>query len=202
MRFMLTMCVMFLVTNNARAQSANLGLDGYFPAGTDFCYGRIYDAVHLRKNLKQTVTALFLGGRNAQRRAPHAGESNAAVVTDKTVYVTLTVHFRERPLVQTWPGVCNTNDANGVHCSIIPHKDQDTVDQGLSISGDMAGYTLAVTSDWQIFRNPPAGSVGIGPVASSDRVFHVQKLPVSSCKLSSRYFSSKGATDVLVGSLP
>ncbi len=83
------------------------------------------------------------------------GESDAAaVVTDKTVYVTLTVHFRERPLIQTWPGVCNTNDANEVHCSIIPHKDQDTVDQGLTIRGDMAGYTLAVTSDCQVFRNP------------------------------------------------
>jgi hypothetical protein len=193
---------MFLVTNSACAQSAISGLDEYFPAGTDFCYGRIYDALHLRKNLKQTVTALFLGGRNAQRRAPHGGESNAAVVTDQTVYVTLTVHFRERPAVQTWPGVCNTNDANEVHCSIIPHKDRDSVDQGLTIRRDAAGYSLAVTSDWQVFRNPPADSVGIDPVAYYDRVFHVQKLPVSSCKLSSRYFSSKGATDVLLGSLP
>jgi len=53
---------MFLVTNSVCAQSAISGLDEYFPAGTDFCYGRIYDALHLRKNLKQTVTALFLAG--------------------------------------------------------------------------------------------------------------------------------------------
>lgn len=192
-----------LLAGAANAQSARPTLDRFFPVGEDFCFGRAYDAAHLGRNPKQSVTAIHVGGRNAQRSAPSPG--NREATTAGNVYVTLTVRFRDTPSPRTWPGSCFEEGSDAIRCKIYPPRNQDTIVQGLTMRQDGAGATIEAMGDWKTFRRAADrddNDLGRANAARDDRLFRVTRLPAAACSLSNAYWSAKGATAKLLGALP
>ncbi len=162
----------------------------FIPAGRGFCYGRTYDAAHLARNPRQMVVAIHIGGRNAGR-SPDVPDNR---------YATTTVRFRDSSKPRTWPGLCYIRDG-ALQCGLIPHQQQDTVEQALYFRPDAAGLTLEAVGDWKGFRVATAES-GIGPPAAADRFFRVSKLPVAACRLPAEYWSTRGPTRKLLDTMP
>jgi hypothetical protein len=175
-------------------------LDTLFPAGEDFCFGRTYDAAHLARNPKQTVKAIFVGGRNAQRTAAEPGPRGDIQADGQgRVYVSLAVSFRDGSRV--WSGVCLEETPGTVGCKILPHRNRDSVEQGLMLRQADTGLTVEAEGDWAHFR-AAVDDDQAGKAAPDDRLFRVARLPVSACSLSRAHWSPKGATAKFLSDFP
>lgn len=190
---------LFVWSPPAGGQSSRPLLDAFFPVGKDFCFGRTYDAAHLSRVTRQTVKAIFIGGRNAQRTAsaPEQGKDDASAIGK--VYVSLAVTFRDS--ARSWSGVCFEETAGTVNCKILPHRNRDSVEQGLTLR--QAGQDLAVeaVADWEKFRQA-VDDDGSGNAAPDDRLFRVARLPLSACRLNRALWSPRGATDKFLSDFP
>jgi len=187
---------MMLLVSPISAQS----IEEIFPVGQDFCLGRIYTAAHLASHPKQTVMSIFIGGRNAHGSAGEPASSGK----DKTgvggkVYISLAVRFRDE--FRTWSGVCTDNSRGATGCKILPHRNQDSIEQGLTLRKAGTGLTVEASGDWKYFKAAVDGAGG-GDVAPDDRLFSVARLPVSACKLSPTHWSPKGATAKFLADFP
>lgn len=183
-----------------QAQTLRPLMDAFFPAGKDFCFGRTYDAAHLARNPKQTVKAIFIGGRNAQRTAMEAGPRGDAKADGQgRAYVSLAVSFRDGSRV--WSGVCLEETPGTIGCKILPHQNRDSVEQGLTLRQAGTGLIVEATGDWAHFRTA-VDDDSAGMVAPDDRLFRLARLPISSCRLSRVHWSSKGATAKFLSDFP
>jgi hypothetical protein len=194
---------LLLFIDQASAQSARPVLDRLFPVGKDFCLGRIYDAAHLRKNPRQTVTAIFLGGRNAQRSSTNPGKAgDNEPTTAGNVFVTLTVRFSDNPSPRTWPGACFEEGADAIRCNIYPSRNQDILVQELTIRREGSGVAMEASGDWQVFRRATDSAAEMPEVAREERLFRLAPLLLSACPISKGYWTAKGATAKLLRALP
>lgn len=175
-------------------------IEAIFPVGQDFCLGRIYTAAHLARHPKQTVMSIFIGGRNAHGTAGEP-DSFGKVETGEggKVYISLAVRFRDG--FRTWSGVCMDDSPGAIRCKILPHRNRDSIDQGLTLRQAGPDLTVEAAGDWTYFKAAVDGAGG-GDVAPDDRLFRVARLPVSACTLSRTHWSPKGATAKFLADFP
>jgi hypothetical protein len=194
---------LLLFIDQASAQSERAVLDQFFPVGKDFCLGRVYDPAHLNKNPRQSVTAIFLGGRNAQRSSANPGKAgDNEPTTAGNVFVTLTVRFRGKPSPRIWPGACFEAGTDAIRCKIYPPRNQDTLVQELTLRRKGSGVAMEASGDWQVFRRAADSDLEMPEAAHAEKLFSLAPLHLSACLLSKDYWAADGATAKLLRALP
>lgn len=184
--------------SQAQAQTGHPLLDASFPAGEDFCFGRTYGVGHLTRNPKQTVKSITIGGRNARRSADASTQGDSSDESGR-LYISLAVSFRDGSRV--WSGVCREEIPGTLTCKILPHRNRDSVEQGLVVRNGISGLAVEATGNWAHFRKA-VDDDRAGKVEPDDRVFQVARLKSSSCALSKKNWSSKGPTAKFLSDFP
>jgi hypothetical protein len=112
------------LSSAAVAQERSSPMPSHLPLKTEACFGRIYDADHLRQNPKQRVTRFhlfrdFTVDKTAESPPLSAGEFRERDGEAGSVGLTAYIGFRDKPGVFTnWLGCGKSSDGKGVHCGV------------------------------------------------------------------------------------
>jgi hypothetical protein len=186
MRACAAFAVMFaFAVSGASAQEKASPLPRHLPLGQEACFGRVYDAAHLKKHPKQRVTAFhlfrdFTPDTNKETPA-ETREEMEDIDGDGGIRVTAYVRFRDRPGLFF----------NGLHCSMS--ADGSKVSCGIDCDG--GGFFLKDAGKSLLLEN--RGFVVVGGCGASedeeensdivqpgadDKVFRLDPLPVAQCR--------------------
>lgn len=169
----------------AAAQERASPLPEHLPLGQEACFGRVYDAAHLKKHPKQRVTAFHLFRDftpDPNKETPQeARETLVADDGDGGIRVTAYVRFRDRPGLFF----------NGLHCGSSLNGDK--VRCGIDCDG--GGFFLKGAAKSLLLENQ--GFVVVGGCGASeeeeentdvvkpgadDKVFRLDPLPAAQCR--------------------
>jgi hypothetical protein len=173
------------VSGAASAQDRTSPLPEHLPLGQEACFGRVYDAAHLKKHPKQRVTAFHLFRDftpDPNKETPEdSREKLVADDGDGGIHVTAYVRFRDRPGLFF----------NGLSCG--PSSDGKKVHCGIECDG--GGFYAKGSGKSLLLENQ--GFVVIGGCGASedeaemadfvkpgadDKVFRLDPLPVAQCR--------------------
>jgi hypothetical protein len=159
-------------------------LPGHLPLRAEACFGRVYDAAHLRAHPKQRVTSFhllrdFTPGNNAESEPQSREELLDADGSDGTIGVTAYLRLRDRKGVYSNHFSCRRNDKGGVFCGI----DCD----GGSFIARTSGNSLLIENQGFVVVGGCGASdednenpVSIRPGAD-DKTFRLDKQPLDQC---------------------
>jgi hypothetical protein len=108
----------------AVAQQRSSPLASHLPLKTEACFGKTYDAEHLRQNPKQRVTRFHLFRDFTVDKAAESPPLSAGEFLDRDgegghVGLMAYVGFRDKPGVFTnWLGCQKSSDGKGAHCGV------------------------------------------------------------------------------------
>jgi hypothetical protein len=173
------------IASAAAAQERASPLPKHLPLGQEACFGRVYDAAHLKKHPKQRVTAFHLFRDftpDPNKETPQ--ETRETLVADDGeggISVTAYVRFRNRPGLFF----------NGLHCGMS--ADGDKVRCGIECDG--GGFFVKGAGQSLLLENQ--GFVVVGGCGASedeaeqadfvkpgadDKVFRLDPLPLAQCR--------------------
>ena len=160
-------------------------LPSHLPLGQEACFGRTYDAAHLKQHPKQRVTSFHLFRDftpDPTKETPQ--DTREKMIEDdgdgSSILVTAYVRFRDRPGLFFHGLSCNPGAAGGVRCGI---------------DCDGGGFRLKPAADSLLLENE--GFVVIGGCGASedeaeqsdqvlpgadDKVFRLDRKPVAECR--------------------
>jgi hypothetical protein len=159
-------------------------LPGHLPLRAEACFGRVYDAAHLRAHPKQRVTSFhllrdFTPDNNAESEPQSREELLDADGSDGTIGVTAYLRLRDRKGVYSNHFSCRRNDKGGVFCGI----DCD----GGSFIARTSGNSLLIENQGFVVVGGCGASdednenpVSIRPGAD-DKTFRLDKQPLDQC---------------------
>ncbi|HWV51473.1 hypothetical protein [Pseudorhodoplanes sp.] len=169
----------------AFAQERSSPMPKHLPLGQEVCFGRVYDAAHLKKHPKQRVTAFHLFRDftpDPNKETPQdTRETLVAEDGDGGIRVTAYVRFRDRPGLFF----------NGLHCGMS--VDGDKVSCGIDCDG--GGFFLKDAGKSLLLEN--RGFVVVGGCGASedeeenrdfvkpgadDKIFRLDPLPAAQCR--------------------
>ena len=182
---MLAVSLSLAIVTGALAQDRASPLPRHLPLGQEACFGRVYDAAHLKKHPRQRVTAFHLFRDftpDENKETPQESrETLVAEDGDGGIRVTAYVRFRDRPGLFF----------NGLHCgsSLTGGK----VRCGIDCDG--GGFFLKDGGKSLLLENQ--GFVVVGGCGASedeeenrdfvkpgadDKVFRLEPLPAAQCR--------------------
>jgi hypothetical protein len=159
-------------------------LPSHMPLGQEACFGRTYDAAHLKQHPKQRVTSFHLFRDftpDPTKEMPQ--DTREKMIEDDgqgSIHVMAYVRFRDRPGLFFNGLSCNPGIKGGVHCGI---------------DCDGGGFHLKPSTDSLLLENE--GFVVIGGCGASedeaeqadhvspgadDKVFRLDRKPVAECR--------------------
>lgn len=168
----------------AAAQDKSSPLPGHLPLRAEACFGRVYDAAHLRAHPKQRVTSFhllrdFTPDNNAESEPQSREELLDADGSDGIIGVTAYLRLRGRKGVYSNHFSCRRNDKGGVFCGI----DCD----GGSFIARTSGNSLLIENQGFVVVGGCGASdednenpVSIRPGAD-DKTFRLDKQPLDQC---------------------
>jgi len=112
-----------MVPASAQQEPKSSPLPSQFPLGVEACFGRIYDAAHLRSHPKQLVTGFYLNRDFAPDPNTETEPLSRKDLIDSDgehnrVIVTAFVRLRNRKGVYSNTFNCGRNDARQIRCGI------------------------------------------------------------------------------------
>jgi hypothetical protein len=149
-----------------------------FPRGEEICFGRVYDAGHLKAHPDQRVTSFYLwheltpdppreyGDETADEKRQWDFDPNNRLLLD------LMMHVRDRPDMQV-----QTFECEGDNASIFCGVDCD----GGYFTAKVEGNSLTVTNQGFQFEGSCESGVGWLTSVKGDKIFRLDKLPNSAC---------------------
>lgn len=162
--------------------AATAALDAALPKLDAVCYGRVYDAAHLKQRPKQAVTSVRLIRDFNAIRLERGMEAGREAKEGRKAYASLVVTYRDRPGKRFAGGATCYVEAGGtIRCS--------------SDSCDGGGFRLRVENPDTILigdREPGARFSVSGGCAGGenrnlnagedDTVFRLSRMPLSQCR--------------------
>ena len=163
--------------------------------GADFCIMRDYGAAHMASHPRQLVTSLRIMGRNAWR---------GQVVSDKELFATARVTFRDRKEPLSLYGRCFENDDEPglMKCSFVPGEFQDVLGQVVRLRHEGGRIKATVSSDWTVIRAGKEPDGPYGKPKSDDATFLLDRRPIEACGPSPEEWNADGPTPALLEKLP
>lgn len=173
--------VLWLIAVPAAAQAPETALDQALPQLEPVCYGRFYDAAHLRRHPRQKVTSVRLLRDFPTIRLERGLEAQREAAAGRNTYFRLIVTYRDRGSRRfVGSGSCRVAEG-GIRCSSdscdgggfrLRIEDRDTL-----LIGDASEGAWFTTS----------GGCGGGEGRSlnegtDDRVFRLTRMPVARCR--------------------
>ena len=149
-----------------------------FPRGEETCFGRVYDADHLKAHPDQTVTSFFLWHELSQDPLVEWGDETSAGKKewdddpDNPLLLNLMMHVRDRPDQQVQQFECHGGDGSifcGVDCD------------GGYFTAKADGDKLTVTNEGFQFEGVCESGFGWLDPGKDDKVFALDKMPASVC---------------------
>lgn len=181
----LPVLIPLVIATAGLAQERASPLPRHLPLGEDACFGRVYDAAHLKAHPKQRVTAFHLfrdfTPDPAMETPQETREALVAQDGDGGIRVTAYVRFRDRPGLFF----------NGLHCS----RSNDGGKVRCGIECDGGGFLLKDAGKSLLLENE--GFVVVGGCGASedeeehadfvkpgadDKLFRLDPLPVAQCR--------------------
>ncbi len=158
-------------------------MPGHLPLGTDACFGRSYDAAHLKRHPKQRVAAFhLLRDFTPDRSTEDVPQSAEEMKTDDGQYGSVTVsafvRFRNRPGTFWHMLSCHRSDDGGVRCGV------DCDGGSFSLKPLARGDGLMLENHGFVVAGGCGGdgeeNVFVHPGAD-DRTFRLDRQPVAAC---------------------
>jgi hypothetical protein len=169
-----------VLSGSALAEDAGLPLTELSPDGKDACFGRIYDAAHMKAHPDQKVTRIFfLYGHDPVSR-PNEEPGNGIADAGYNGFLTTTVRgARKAEWVGGW---CSREESGDIHCGMECDRTMATLKldgQGKLIVGDVNPdiYLDAGAEDElgeQEYKRQALGS--------DDDGFRLDRMPLADCK--------------------
>jgi hypothetical protein len=167
-----------------RAQSVGPVLREHFPVGVDACFGRTYDAAHLRAHPKQRVTSFhilhdFSPDQNTEEEPQSREELIQNDTPDGDIGLTAYVRLRDRKGVYSNYFGCRRGENGVVTCGI-------DCDGGTFVLRPSGGALLIENQGFVVVGGCGASAeeredpVYVRPGAD-DKTFRVDKQPVAQC---------------------
>ena len=175
-----------LAAAGALAQDAGKStpLPSHLPLGVEACFGRVYDAAHLKQRPKQRVTSFhifrdFNPDPNSELEQETREQSIDADGTDGHVNVTAFIRFRDRKGVFSNGLSCRTAEGGKVFCGIDCDGGSFNLrPSGPSLLVDNNGFVVVggCGASEEEMERPEFVSPG-----ADDKTFRLDKQPVAQC---------------------
>ncbi|MHA6686535.1 hypothetical protein [Mesorhizobium sp. A556] len=168
-----------MLASPAFAQATSSALS---PDGKDACFGRVYDAAHLKTHPNQKIARIFfLQGNNPVNRPME--EADFVMGSGYTSYMTTTARGADRPeWVGGWCGMSGSDEeAGAIHCGMECDR---TMAQ---LKLDAKGSLIVSSLDRDIYLDPDSeemlGKAGYEKqrLGSDDNGFRLDSMPVAAC---------------------
>jgi hypothetical protein len=171
-------CIAALFAGTAFAQTSS----ALSPDGKDACFGRVYDAAHLKTHPHQKIARIFfLQGKNPVNRQME--EPDFVMGSGYTSYMTTTVRGASRPeWVGGWCGMTGSDEQAGtIHCGM--ECDRTMAELRL----DAKGRLFVSGIDRDIYLDPDAeetlgkAEYGKQRLGTDDDGFRLDPMPIAAC---------------------
>lgn len=167
-----------MLASPAFAQATSSALS---PDGKDACFGRVYDAAHLKTHPNQKIARIFfLQGNNPVNRPME--EPDFVMGSGYTSYMTTTARGADRPeWVGGWCGMPDDEESGSIHCGM----ECDRTMARLKL--DAQGSLIVSGIDRDIYLDPDSaemlGEAGYEKqrLGADDNGFRLDPMPVAAC---------------------